>query len=71
MDAGDNKALLGISIGGTGGFQFLDLSTDTFEPPFPTGTTPAIQKWVSCEVGSGFSMGDDPHTGRLPVAQRR
>jgi hypothetical protein len=36
MDAVDNKALLGISIDGTGGFQFLDLATDTFEPPFAT-----------------------------------
>ena len=36
MDAVDNKALLGISIGGTGGFQFLDLSTDTFESAFAT-----------------------------------
>jgi hypothetical protein len=36
MDAVDNKALLGISIAGTGGFQFLDLSTGTFEPPFAT-----------------------------------
>ena len=37
MDAVDNKALLVISDGGTGGFQFLDLSTDTFESPFATG----------------------------------
>ncbi len=36
MDATDNKALLGISIGGVGGFQFLDLATDTFEAPFAT-----------------------------------
>ncbi|MCW2931796.1 MAG: hypothetical protein JWM19_2758 [Actinomycetia bacterium] len=36
MDAVDNKALLGVSVAGTGGFQFLDLSTDTFEPPFAT-----------------------------------
>lgn len=37
MDGVDNKALLGISLNGTGGFQFLDLATDTFEAPFATG----------------------------------
>jgi hypothetical protein len=36
MDAVDNKALLAVSVGGTGGFQFLDLSTGTFESPFVT-----------------------------------
>ncbi len=36
MDATDNKALLALSVGGTAGFQFLDLSTDTFETPFTT-----------------------------------
>jgi hypothetical protein len=36
MDATDNKALIGLSIGGVGGFQFLDLATNTFEPPFTT-----------------------------------
>jgi hypothetical protein len=36
MDAVDNKALLGVSVAGTGGFQFLDLSTFTFESPFAT-----------------------------------
>ena len=34
MDAVNNRALLGISIGGVGGYQFLDLATDTFEAPF-------------------------------------
>ncbi len=34
MDAVDNKALLGVAVGGKGGFQFLDLSTFTFEAPF-------------------------------------
>jgi hypothetical protein len=34
MDATDNKALIALSVGGVGGFQFLDLSTDTFEPAF-------------------------------------
>ena len=37
MDGVDNKALLSISLNGTGGFQFLDLATDTFEAPFATG----------------------------------
>jgi hypothetical protein len=36
MDGTDNKALLALSLGGTGGFQFLDLATDTFEPAFAT-----------------------------------
>ena len=36
MDGTDNKALIALSIGGTGGFQFLDLATDTFEPAFTT-----------------------------------
>ena len=36
MDATNNKALLGVSVGGVGGFQFLDLATDTFEPAFTT-----------------------------------
>jgi hypothetical protein len=36
MDATDNKALIALSVGGVGGFQFLDLATDTFEPPFAT-----------------------------------
>jgi hypothetical protein len=36
MDGTDNKALIALSVGGTGGFQFLDLNTDTFEPVFTT-----------------------------------
>jgi hypothetical protein len=36
MDATDNKALLALSVGGVGGFQFLNLATDTFEPAFTT-----------------------------------
>ncbi|RVU25189.1 hypothetical protein EOT10_13015 [Streptomyces antnestii] len=36
MDAVHNKALIGLSIGGKAGFQFLDLATNTFEPPFTT-----------------------------------
>jgi hypothetical protein len=36
MDGTDNKALIALSVGGTGGFQFLDLATDTFEPAFTT-----------------------------------
>jgi hypothetical protein len=34
MDATDNKALIALSVGGRGGFQFLDLATNTFEPAF-------------------------------------
>jgi len=26
------------------------------------GAVPSISNWVSCEIGNGFSMGDDPHT---------
>ncbi|MFF2193529.1 hypothetical protein [Streptomyces sp. NPDC058157] len=36
MDAVHNKALIGLSIGGTAGFQYLNLATNTFEPPFAT-----------------------------------
>lgn len=36
MDAVHNKALLGLSIAGQAGFQFLNLATNTFEPPFAT-----------------------------------
>jgi hypothetical protein len=36
MDATNNKALIGLSIGGKAGFQFLDLATHTFEPAFTT-----------------------------------
>ena len=36
MDSPDNKALIALSVGGVGGFQFLDLATDTFEPAFTT-----------------------------------
>jgi len=39
MDATDNKALIALSVGGTAGFQFLDLATDTFEPAFTTQDT--------------------------------
>lgn len=39
MDAVHNKALIGLSVGGAGGFQFLNLGTQAFEPAFasPTG----------------------------------
>ncbi len=36
MDGPDNKALIALSVGGVGGFQFLDLTNDTFEPAFTT-----------------------------------
>ncbi|HET9896753.1 MAG TPA: fibronectin type III domain-containing protein [Streptosporangiaceae bacterium] len=36
MDDPDNKALIALSVGGVGGYQFLDLSTDTFETAFAT-----------------------------------
>lgn len=36
MDAVHNKALIGLSVGGQAGFQFLNLATNTFEPPFLT-----------------------------------
>ncbi len=36
MDATHNKALLGLAVGGAPGFQFLDLASSTFEPPFPS-----------------------------------
>lgn len=34
MDAVNNKAVVALSIGGAGGFQFLNLATSTFEPAF-------------------------------------
>jgi hypothetical protein len=40
MDATHNKAVLGLSIAGTPGFQFLDLATMTFESPFATMSGP-------------------------------
>ncbi|MFD8146778.1 hypothetical protein [Streptomyces sp. NPDC059708] len=36
MDAVHNKALIGLSIAGTAGFQYLNLATNTFETPFAT-----------------------------------
>jgi hypothetical protein len=33
MDATHNQALIGISVGGSPGFQFLNLTTDTFTSP--------------------------------------
>jgi len=40
VDSTVNKALvaIGLSSGGPGGFQFLDLATNTFEAPIPVGT---------------------------------
>jgi hypothetical protein len=39
MDAVHNKAVVGLSVAGAPGFQFLDLATATFEPAFasPSG----------------------------------
>lgn len=34
MDAVHNKAVIGLSVGGVGGFQFLNLATSVFEPAF-------------------------------------
>ena len=39
MDATHNRALIALSVGGIGGFQFLDLGTHTFEAPFTTGNS--------------------------------
>jgi len=36
MDAIHNKAVIGLSLNGTGGFQFLNLATSTFETAFPS-----------------------------------
>lgn len=36
IDAVHNKALIGLSIAGQAGFQFLNLATNTFEAPFTT-----------------------------------
>ncbi|WGJ13718.1 hypothetical protein QEV83_13615 [Methylocapsa sp. D3K7] len=42
IDAVHNKALIGLSISGAGGFQFLNLATQTFEPAF-NSQSPAKQ----------------------------
>ena len=34
MDAVHNKAVIGLSVAGVGGFQFLNLATSVFEPAF-------------------------------------
>jgi hypothetical protein len=34
IDAVHNKAVIGLSVGGAGGFQFLNLATNAFEPAF-------------------------------------
>jgi hypothetical protein len=39
MDATHNQAVLGISIAGTPGFQFLDLATSTFGSTIASGST--------------------------------
>ncbi|MCL2723662.1 MAG: hypothetical protein FWD69_04410 [Polyangiaceae bacterium] len=39
MDPIHNRALISMSVGGVPGFQFLDLSTNTFLPPFTSPTT--------------------------------
>lgn len=36
MDATHNKAVVALSLSGTGGYQYLDLGTVTFEPAFPS-----------------------------------
>lgn len=38
MDATHNMALIGLSLAGTPGFQFLDLATSTFETPFASAS---------------------------------
>jgi hypothetical protein len=42
MDAVHNKAVIGVSVGGVGGFQFLNLDTSIFEPAFKS-QSPAKQ----------------------------
>ncbi|MFL5445923.1 MAG: hypothetical protein ACJ78W_15520 [Myxococcales bacterium] len=38
MDATHGRALIGLSIAGAPGFQFLNLATSTFEPPFASAS---------------------------------
>lgn len=38
MDASHNKAVIGLSLAGIGGFQYLDMNNSTFEPAFPVPT---------------------------------
>jgi hypothetical protein len=48
MDATNNRAVIGLSVAGAGGFQFLNLGTMAFEPPFlsqaPAGFEPSISE---------------------------
>jgi len=48
MDATHNKAVLALSVGAVGGFQFLNLGTSSFEPPFasmaPSGFAATISE---------------------------
>ena len=39
MDAFNNRAVIGLSLAGQGGFQFLNLATNTFEPAFASKLT--------------------------------
>jgi hypothetical protein len=48
----------GIVAGEFGG----DAITAIALPATAAGGTPAITDWVSCNIGSGFDDGDDPHT---------
>jgi len=34
MDSVHNKAVIALSVGGSGGYQYLNLGTSSFEPPF-------------------------------------
>ncbi len=47
MDAIHNKAVLGLSVGGVGGFQFLDLGTSTFEPAFASKAPGGFEAEIS------------------------
>jgi len=61
MDAVHNKAVIGLSVGGTGGFQFLNLAGTTLEAPFasPSGTIsedPLLDPTRSSTGGAGVLL---------------
>jgi hypothetical protein len=67
MDTADNKALIALSVGGVGGFQFLDLASDTFEPAF-TSQDPGTSQNPVAQVSESALM-DSVHHRILSAAE--
>ena len=67
MDAIHNKAVLGLSVGGKPGFQFLNLATNAFEPAFASAATeisedplldPITQRLLSASEANNYEIID-------------